>query len=54
MITTELSRRLRELGVLSNGINPREMRMVTHKDVPRRACELALGAVCEAIVGTER
>jgi threonine aldolase len=54
MITTELSVKLRERGVLANGINPREMRMVTHKDVPRRACELALGIIREAIVGAER
>jgi threonine aldolase len=43
--TTELSASLKERGVLANGINPREMRIVTHKDVSRSDCESALGAI---------
>jgi len=35
--------------VLANGINAREMRMVTHKDVSRNECETALGAIREAL-----
>ncbi|HJQ69800.1 MAG TPA: GntG family PLP-dependent aldolase [Blastocatellia bacterium] len=40
--TTEFSASLKERGVLANGINPREMRIVTHKDVSRSDCESAL------------
>ncbi|MBI3653846.1 MAG: DegT/DnrJ/EryC1/StrS family aminotransferase [Acidobacteria bacterium] len=40
--TAELSAKLKALGVLANGISPREMRMVTHKDVSREDCETAL------------
>ena len=46
--TTELSAALKMRGVLANGINPREMRIVTHKDVSRSDCESALGAIREA------
>ncbi|HEX8186205.1 MAG TPA: GntG family PLP-dependent aldolase [Blastocatellia bacterium] len=47
--TTELSAKLKQRGVLANGINPQEMRMVTHKDVSRADAESALGAIREAI-----
>jgi threonine aldolase len=47
--TTELSSKLKEHGVLANGISTREMRMVTHKDVSRSGCEVALGAIREAL-----
>ncbi|MFY9557837.1 MAG: GntG family PLP-dependent aldolase [Blastocatellia bacterium] len=47
--TSEFSARLKQRGVLANGINPREMRMVTHKDVTRSDCELALGVIREAV-----
>lgn len=46
--TAEFSTNLRRRGVLANGINLREMRMVTHKDVSRKDCETALGAIREA------
>ena len=46
--TTKLSASLKERGVLANGISPREMRLVTHKDVSRSDCESALGAIREA------
>jgi threonine aldolase len=45
----ELSTRLKQRSVLANGINAREMRMVTHKDVTRGDCETALGAIREAL-----
>jgi threonine aldolase len=40
-----LSVRLKERGVLANGISPRDMRIVTHKDVSRQDCETALAAL---------
>lgn len=46
--TSQLSVSLKERGVLANGINPREMRIVTHKDVSRSDCESALGAIRES------
>jgi threonine aldolase len=47
--TDELSTRLKRRGVLANGINPREMRMVTHKDVSRSNCETALNCLRDAL-----
>jgi threonine aldolase len=47
--TAEFSAKLKQRGVLANGINAREMRMVTHKDVSRHDCEVALGAIREAV-----
>lgn len=47
--TAEFSAKLRHRGVLANGINPREMRMVTHKDVSRHDTETALEAIREAL-----
>lgn len=47
--TPEFSAKLKARGVLANGINPREMRMVTHKDVSGDDCETALGAIREAL-----
>ena len=46
----DLSARLKDRGVLANGINPREMRMVTHKDVSRKECEAALEIIAEIFV----
>jgi threonine aldolase len=40
---------LKERGVLANAINAREIRIVTHKDVSRVDCEVALGAIREAL-----
>ena len=48
--TDGLSALLRERGVLANGINPREMRMVTHKDISRKDCETSLEIVAEVFV----
>jgi threonine aldolase len=45
----ELSAALKEYGILANGINRREMRLVTHKDVSRSDCETALGIIRDTI-----
>jgi threonine aldolase len=45
----EISRRLKERGVLLNGINERQMRAVTHYDVDREACARALAALSDAV-----
>jgi threonine aldolase len=45
----EISARLKERGVLMNGINSRQMRAVTHYDVDRAACAEALEALAEAV-----
>jgi len=47
MTTAELSRGLAERNVLMNGINPEQMRLVTHMDVDRAACTRALEAIRE-------
>jgi threonine aldolase len=45
LVSAEISARLKQRGVLINGINERQMRAVTHYDVDRAACEQALEAV---------
>ena len=47
--SAEISARLKERGVLINGINPRCMRLVTHMDVAASDCERALGHIAEAV-----
>jgi len=47
MTTSELSRRLKERGVLAVGIDERQMRLVTHKDISRGDCETALAKLRE-------
>jgi threonine aldolase len=47
----DLSARLKERGVLLNGVNARQMRAVTHYDVSRAYCERAVEALAE-VVGT--
>jgi threonine aldolase len=49
--TGDLSSMLKAFGVLANGINPREMRMVTHYDVTRQDCEAALEILRDIIKG---
>jgi threonine aldolase len=49
LTTTQFSDALRARGVLANGINEREMRMVTHKDVSRSDCESALSEIREIL-----
>jgi len=43
--TSEFSARVKSRGVLFNGINAREMRIVTHYDVDRDGCKQALDAI---------
>ena len=45
----EISRRLKQRGVLLNAINDRLMRAVTHYDVDRAACEQALASVGQVV-----
>ncbi len=45
--TAEFSKELRSRGVLSNGISPTHMRMVTHVDVGRKECEHAADVLAE-------
>jgi threonine aldolase len=47
----EFSRRVRERGVLINAVNDRQVRIVTHLDVSREQCELAVFSMAE--VATE-
>ncbi len=52
MTSAELSKRLRERGVLANGVGPQAMRFVTHLDVSREQCAKALevvASVCGAM-----
>jgi threonine aldolase len=48
--TEEFSRSLKQKGVLANGIDATQMRMVTHMDVSREECEKA-GDVVAAVAG---
>jgi len=49
MSTADFSRKLKECGVLANGINATQVRMVTHLDVSRADCESALEVVGEVV-----
>jgi threonine aldolase len=49
--TTEFSKRLEARGVLINGINGHDMRIVTHYDVDRAACERAMEAIEQVAAG---
>jgi threonine aldolase len=49
LATTELTAALKPRGVLMNGINPRQMRAVTHFDVSRQQCASAAAAIAEVI-----
>jgi len=48
---SEFSARLKQQGVLINGINARQMRIVTHYDVDRAGCERALEAIEQVAAG---
>ena len=50
LVSADISLRLKQKGVLINGINEREMRAVTHYDVDRAGCEKALEAIAEAVI----
>ena len=47
MDSSAFTRRLMEKNVLASGISPTEIRVVTHMDVDRSACERALAAIDE-------
>ena len=52
MTSAELSKKLRERGVLANGVGPQAIRFVTHLDVSREQCAKALevvASVCSAM-----
>ena len=49
LATTELTAGLKTRGVLMNGINPRQMRAVTHFDVSREQCTTAIAAISEVL-----
>jgi threonine aldolase len=49
LATSELTAALKTRGVLMNGINPRQMRAVTHFDVSREQCATAIGAIADAL-----
>ena len=49
LTTAEFSARLKQRRVLASEVNPREMRLVTHKDVSHSDCELAIQAVKETL-----
>jgi threonine aldolase len=49
LATTDLTVALKPRGVLMNGINPRQMRAVTHFDVSRQQCASAIGAISEVL-----
>jgi threonine aldolase len=54
LATTELTSALKARGVLMNGINPRQMRAVTHFDVSRQQCATAIEAISEVLISTGR
>jgi threonine aldolase len=47
LAAAEFSRRLKERGVLINAVDERRLRLLTHHDADRAACERALAAVGE-------
>jgi threonine aldolase len=49
--TSQFASELKSHGVLANGINAREMRMVTHYDVNREAIERTIGVMREIVGG---
>lgn len=49
LASAEISARLKREGVLINGINPRQMRAVTHYDVTREDCAHALEKLASAL-----
>jgi threonine aldolase len=52
LATTDLTTALKPRGVLMNGINPRQMRAVTHFDVSRQQCASAIEAISEVLAST--
>jgi threonine aldolase len=54
MAASEVSRRLKERGVLANAVGPTSVRMVTHYDVSEAMCMDAVEALREIAVGEMR
>lgn len=48
--SAEISRKLKDHGVLLNGISPTAMRAVTHYDVSRADCQCALDVLAAVLV----
>lgn len=48
--TAELSRQLKDHGILANGIDARRLRLLTHRDVTRQDCEIAADTLGEIAV----
>lgn len=51
LMSSEVSARLKERGVLASGVTPETMRMVTHLDVDRAMIERALAVVAQVAAG---
>lgn len=51
LATAEFSARLKARGILMNGINANQMRLLTHFDVSRADCERAAAALAEVAAG---
>ncbi|MEO8726002.1 MAG: low specificity L-threonine aldolase [Acidobacteriaceae bacterium] len=51
MYAADLSRKLAESNIRANGVGPRHLRLVTHIDVDRSACEIAVRAIKDALSG---
>jgi len=51
LAAAEVSARLKQRGVLIDGVSGTLMRLVTHYDVDREGCELALAALAEVAAG---
>jgi threonine aldolase len=49
LASSEISARLKQRGVLINGVGPCHMRAVTHYDVDREGCKSALEALADAV-----
>jgi threonine aldolase len=51
MAPADITAKLKQRGVLINGISPTKMRAVTHYDVDRGSCEAALNVLAEIVAG---
>ncbi len=49
LTSSELSKRLAAQGILANGVTPQIIRMVTHRDVDRTACERAIQVLRQVV-----
>jgi len=53
MTAPDVSKRMAAQGVLANAINPKLLRMVTHRDVDRQGCGRALNVLRSIVDGTQ-